>query len=74
VQGRLTSVVKAIKLSRYAMGIIKQNLGWAYGYNTVAIPVAFFGLLHPAIAAGAMATSSISVVVNSLRLNKVRIE
>jgi Cu+-exporting ATPase len=73
VQGKLTSVVKAIKLSRSAMRIIKENLAWAFGYNVLAIPIASFGLLHPAIAAAAMASSSISVVANSLRLNKVKI-
>ncbi len=70
VRGDLNSVVSAIKLSRATFNKIRQNYFWAWFYNAVAIPVAFFGLLHPIIGAGAMALSSLNVVLNSLRLKK----
>jgi Cu+-exporting ATPase len=59
-------VVKAIRISDATLAKIKQNLVWALGYNTAMIPLASLGLLQPALAAGAMAVSSVSVLTNSL--------
>ncbi len=73
VSGSLSGVVSAIKLSRATFRKIKQNLYWAFGYNTAAIPIAMLGLLHPVIAEAAMAFSSVSVVTNANRLRKVNI-
>jgi Cu+-exporting ATPase len=70
VGGDIARVAGGIELSRKTMKIIRQNLFWALGYNVVAIPVAAAGRLNPMIAAAAMAMSSVSVVTNSLRLQK----
>ena len=70
VQGDITKVTDAIELSSDTIKVIKQNLFWAFGYNTIAIPVAALGKLNPMIASAAMALSSVSVVLNSLRLYK----
>ncbi len=66
----LTLVPWFFQLSRRTRRIILENLGWAFAYNLVAVPLAVLGLLSPALAAAAMATSSLLVVFNSLRLRK----
>ena len=78
--GDISKIPKAVKLSKQTMAVIKQNLFWAFIYNTIGIPLAagvffpFFGLLlNPAFAGLAMALSSVSVVTNSLRLRFARI-
>ncbi len=85
MRGDLRSVPQAIHLSKATMRNIKENLVWAFGYNTVLIPVAagilapfvwapdFLKQLHPILAAGAMAFSSISVVTNALRLRRLKV-
>jgi Cu+-exporting ATPase len=80
IGGDPRGVGRAIRLSRSTMRVVRENLAWAFGYNVVLIPVAMgvlfpaFGLLlNPALAAGAMALSSVSVVLNSLRLRGIRI-
>jgi Cu+-exporting ATPase len=79
VKDDLRDVVAAVKLSRYTIGKVKQNLFWAFFYNSIGIPIAagilypFFGfLLNPIIAAAAMGFSSVSVVTNSLLMNRYR--
>jgi len=80
VKGDLRGIAKAIRLSRATMRNIRQNLGFAFLYNTLGIPVAagvlypFFGLLlNPIIAGAAMSLSSVSVITNALRLRTVRL-
>ena len=70
VSGDLGAAADAIRLSRSTLRTIKQNLGWAFGYNLAALPLAAIGLLNPVIASAAMAFSSLSVVANALRLRR----
>ncbi|MCL4548407.1 MAG: heavy metal translocating P-type ATPase [Bacteroidetes bacterium] len=73
VQGNLRSVAKAVNLSKHTIRTIKQNLFWAFIYNTIGIPLAALGMLNPMIGALAMSLSSVSVVSNSLRLKRKKI-
>ena len=72
MNGSLESVSNAIALSKATFRIIRQNLFWAFFYNCLGIPVAFFGLLNPMIGAAAMSLSSVFVVSNALRLRRFR--
>ncbi|KAA0957155.1 copper-translocating P-type ATPase [Planococcus sp. ANT_H30] len=73
MQGDLLRVVDAIRMSRLTVRNIKQNLFWALAYNTIGIPIAAAGFLAPWLAGAAMAFSSVSVVMNALRLQRVKL-
>ncbi len=73
IKDDIMDVSRAIKLSRATMKKIKQNLFWAFAYNSGAIPLAGIGLLSPILAAAAMALSSVSVISNSALLKRYRI-
>ncbi|MFM2165552.1 MAG: hypothetical protein RL325_1989, partial [Planctomycetota bacterium] len=66
----LRRIPDAVRLSRRALAVIRQNLAWAFGYNLVLIPLAAMAVLPPVAASAAMALSSVSVVANSLRLRR----
>ena len=70
VHDDLSRLVEMIRLARRSVRIIKQNLFWAFFYNIAAIPLAALGQVPPGLAAGVMMLSSISVVLNALRLRK----
>lgn len=74
IRGDLNSIADAIIMSHKTMRNIKQNLFWAFGYNTLGIPIAAIGLLAPWLAGAAMAFSSVSVVLNALRLQKTELD
>lgn len=73
MQGDLMRVVDAIQMSRLTVRNIKQNLFWALAYNSVGIPIAAAGFLAPWLAGAAMAFSSVSVVLNALRLQRAKV-
>jgi Cu+-exporting ATPase len=73
MRGDLNSIADAIEMSRRTMGNIKQNLFWALGYNVIGIPIAAAGFLAPWLAGAAMAFSSVSVVLNALRLQRMKL-
>ncbi|GED88433.1 cation-translocating P-type ATPase [Streptomyces sp. 6-11-2] len=68
VRGDIEALADAVRLARTALGTIRTNLAWAFGYNVVTVPLAMVGLLNPMLAAAAMSASSLLVVGNSLRL------
>ncbi|MEX2462372.1 MAG: heavy metal translocating P-type ATPase [Paenibacillaceae bacterium] len=73
MRGDLNSIPNAIYMSRKTMANIKQNLFWALAYNSLGIPIAAIGLLAPWVAGAAMALSSVSVVLNALRLQRIKV-
>lgn len=73
MRGDLNSIADAMAMSRKTMANIRQNLFWALAYNTMGIPIAAIGLLAPWVAGAAMALSSVSVVLNALRLQRVKV-
>ncbi|QDP39876.1 heavy metal translocating P-type ATPase [Radiobacillus deserti] len=73
IRGDLNSIADAILMSKKTIVNIKQNLFWAFGYNTLGIPIAALGFLAPWLAGAAMAFSSVSVVLNALRLQRVKL-
>lgn len=73
MRGDLNSIADAVYMSRRTMSNIRQNLFWALAYNSLGIPIAAVGLLAPWVAGAAMALSSVSVVLNALRLQRIRI-
>lgn len=74
VQGSLIHVVDALTVSQEILKNIKLSFFWAFSYNLFAIPIAFLGLLSPVVAASAMAVSDITVVLNALRLKRMKME
>lgn len=73
IRGDLKSIAEAIEMSKRTILNIKQNLFWAFAYNALGIPIAALGLLAPLLAGAAMAFSSVSVVLNALRLQRVKL-
>ncbi|MFP7170873.1 heavy metal translocating P-type ATPase [Terribacillus halophilus] len=74
IRGELTSIADAIYMSKKTITNIKQNLFWALAYNSLGVPVAAIGLLAPWLAGAAMAFSSVSVVLNALRLQRTKLK
>lgn len=72
MHGDVRAAATAIRLSKATMHKIKQNLFWAFFYNVLLVPLAILGIINPILAAGAMAISSVSVVSNSLLLNRFK--
>ncbi|USR79521.1 heavy metal translocating P-type ATPase [Arcanobacterium pinnipediorum] len=72
VESRINAIPKMLRIGQKTLRIIKENLAWAFGYNLIAIPLAVFGIIAPGLAAIAMASSSVIVVANSLRLRNAR--
>ncbi len=70
VRPNLALVARSIGIMKKTFSIIRQNIFWAFFYNVVAIPLALAGILHPIVAAAAMALSSLTVVGNSLRARR----
>jgi len=70
VSGDLRGVARALRLARATYSIVLQNLGWAFGYNLIALPLAITGLLSPTLAGLSMGLSSVCVIANSLRLRR----
>ena len=74
LNGELTNIINAINLSKNTFKVIKRNLFFALVYNVIGIPIAAIGLLSPMVAGSAMAFSSISVLLSSLSLNKIKMK